>query len=380
MKSIRHRSTLVYYDGSQVFVAEDAIGGNYIAVLVESLDAGDRYLVAGVEPERLRQFRIGALDLRDLLLVRAEEEWYLATASALLEEPIILEVQTQRLSQSSFLPDSGFFLHAHSPVSETLSEARSRNNLVMEVMVEPPEAATEHRIRLVTFARLLFEIQSLAKHAYKRALRDIAPALRKNISTSDGPLFDVVVPASPGSFRVLLEAAEPPDLVGNNELARALRRMDELFYDVKDPRKNLEIVKANKGHFAGAYIRLLRLLVENDTNLRYAWAEPCSTEPHAYSVARSEASGLIGLFSQVSNLDTEEVDVIGSLKKVDMTNGTWKLETEDGMLTGKRGDSGPSLAGLETDARYRFKCSEKVEISESGKEERDLYLIEHEPA
>ena len=379
MKSIRHRSTLVYYDGVQVFEGVDAIGGNYIAVLVDSFDAGDCYLVVGVAPERLRKFRIGALDLRSLILDRVEGEWYLATASNLPDEPMTLEAQIQSLEQTTYLPDPGFVLHARPPASKMVNEARSRNNLVMEVVVEPPEASTEHRIRLTTFARLLSEIQLLAKHAYKRALRDMTPALKKAISPDEGPLFDVVVPAGAGSFSVLLEAAQTPDLVGNNELARALSRMDQLFENVQDPRQNLDIVKANKGHFAGAYIRLLRLLVDSDTNLRYAWAEPGSSEPHARSIARVQAAGLIGYFSQVSNLDTEEVELVGSLKKVDMTNGTWKLDTDEGMVVGRRGDGGPSLAGLETDALYRFKCSEMVEVSETGKEERTLYLIEHEP-
>jgi len=68
MKTVRHTMTLVYYGGPQVFEARDAIGGHYIAVLVEPVEEKDRYLVAGVEPERLRRFRIGTLDLRSLLV------------------------------------------------------------------------------------------------------------------------------------------------------------------------------------------------------------------------------------------------------------------------------------------------------------------------
>ena len=64
MKTIRHTATLFYYDGPQVFEARDAIGGHYVAVMVEPQGEQDRYLVAGVAPERLRQFRSGTLDLR----------------------------------------------------------------------------------------------------------------------------------------------------------------------------------------------------------------------------------------------------------------------------------------------------------------------------
>lgn len=380
MKSIRHRSTLVYYDGLQVFEGVDAIGGNYIAVLADSTGAEEQYVVAGVEPDRLRRFRVGALDLRGLLLERAEEEWYLGVLGPSMDDPLNLEPQFGPLSGSPYVPDPGFLLHVRPPSSETLAEARSRNNLVMEVAIDPPEAATEHRIRVTTFARLLSEIQSLAKHAYKRALRDIPAAARKRLSLDEGPIFDVVVPALSGSFRVVLEAAHGPDLVGQSELARALVRMDSLFDEVHDPKRNLEIVRCNKGHLAGAYIRLLRLLVENDTSLRYSWAEPGPQELHSRSVGRAEAAGLVGLFSQVSNLDTEEVEIVGALKKVDMLTGSWKLETEEGMVNGKKRSGGPSLAGLETDAHYRFKCLERIEITEPGTEVRILYLVEHEPA
>ena len=57
MKHIRHTNTLFYYDGPQVFEARDAIGGHYVAVLAPSDGVDDRYLVVGVNPERLRQFR-----------------------------------------------------------------------------------------------------------------------------------------------------------------------------------------------------------------------------------------------------------------------------------------------------------------------------------
>ena len=79
MKTIRHTCTLYYYDGAQVFEGRDAIGGHYLGVMVGPIEGRERYVIAGVEPERLRQFRIGSLDLRTLLLERAETSWFLAS-------------------------------------------------------------------------------------------------------------------------------------------------------------------------------------------------------------------------------------------------------------------------------------------------------------
>jgi hypothetical protein len=110
MKTIQHSATLFYYDGPQVFEARDAIGGHYVAVMVEPENDKDRYLVAGVEPERLRQFRAGLIDLRTLLTGRAVEEWFLTSTGDDLNEPLTLQPATGSLAESGFLPDAGFVL------------------------------------------------------------------------------------------------------------------------------------------------------------------------------------------------------------------------------------------------------------------------------
>src|SRR3989338_10226462 len=101
MKTVHHTQTLFYYDGPQVFEARDVIGGHYVAVMIEPENGHDRYLVAGVAPERLRQFRAGTLDLRSLLTQGGEGEWYLATVEAGLDQPLSL------VAQSISLVDSG---------------------------------------------------------------------------------------------------------------------------------------------------------------------------------------------------------------------------------------------------------------------------------
>src|ERR1035441_4037089 len=107
MKTIRHSTTLFYYDGPQVFEARDPIGGHYVAVMIEAEHGHDRYLVAGVEPERLRQFRGGLLDLRTLLAERGEVEWHIATVMNSLDEPLKILPQEGALHASHFLPDAG---------------------------------------------------------------------------------------------------------------------------------------------------------------------------------------------------------------------------------------------------------------------------------
>lgn len=110
MKTIQHTSTLFYYDGAQVFEARDAIGEHYVAVMVEPEDEQYRYLVKGVTPERLSQFRSGTLDLRSLLLEMEDQEWYLTVPQSDLCQPLSLVPQNTPIRESEFLPDEGFVL------------------------------------------------------------------------------------------------------------------------------------------------------------------------------------------------------------------------------------------------------------------------------
>ena len=210
MKTVKPASTLYYYDGPQVLEARDAIGGHYIAVMVERLTDYDRYLVAGVAPERLRRFRSGILDLRTLLVDADADEWYLASAPAGPEQLMTLEPQHRSLAESGLLPDEGFVLHDRPADELALIEARMRNNVVLEITADPPEAVDEHRIRIGTFTGLLNHVQTVVRHAYRAALREVSVRTRSRLHAEDAHLLDVVVPAAAGSFRVVLEGSQTP--------------------------------------------------------------------------------------------------------------------------------------------------------------------------
>ncbi|MFN0118972.1 MAG: DUF6575 domain-containing protein [Blastocatellia bacterium] len=381
MKTIRHTATLFYYDGPQVFEARDTIGGHYVAVAVESETTQDRYLVAGVSPERLRQFRSGALDLRSLLAEESEADWFLATVEAGLDQPLKLEPQTTTLAASDLLPEPDFFLHSHPAESEALKEARLRNNLVLEVAVDPPEAADDHRIRVETLVGLLGHVQTMVRYAYGAALRELTPGARRRLDRTDAHLLDVVIPAAVGSFRVVLEAVKAPDMFGQNELGRAMERVDVLFADANNPQRALATIKAHRGHLAGAYLRLLRFLVHHKTGLRYSWAEPAFSRPNSGAITEGDAGPLVDMLSGVSNLGAEPIVLTGDLDKADKGRNTWRLITPDGTVSGRVKEGGPTLGGLKIGSAYRFSCLEEIEeVEGTGREQRTFYLTEYERA
>ena len=292
MRLIRHTYTLVYYDGVQVFEGRDPIGGHYVGVMTGTVDGLDRYLVTGVIPEQLRQFRSGDLDLRNLLLEASCMGWYFVDVSDDFEKPLVLMQQEGSLEGREFLPEEGFVLHDNPPDDLVVREARKRNNTVLDVSVSPPEAAEEHRIRVKTLCGLLKHVQTIVEYAYRRAAKEC------NIRVTDGYLMDAVVPAHSGSFGVTLEAAGSPDLFGFGEIQRGLERVDLLFESAMEPETACERMQAHKGHLARSYVNLMRFLSEHDTGMRYAWAGPDFSGPRCGGVSKALAR-YSGVFSFV---------------------------------------------------------------------------------
>ena len=110
MKTIQPTEVLAYYDGVEVFVGQDSIGGHYVGSFVDASGDADRYVVVEARPERLRELRAGALDLRTLLLESPGGEWYTTLAWGEAGESLVLEPQAGSLEATDYLPDPGFLL------------------------------------------------------------------------------------------------------------------------------------------------------------------------------------------------------------------------------------------------------------------------------
>ena len=339
MKQLRYVSTLYYYDGPQVIEARDRIGGHYVGVLADVVNGIDRYLCAGVAPERLIDFRNGRLDLR-ALMTEGEEVIHLFAMGS-LGEPLETSPVGPLDVLEDHLPESGFFLSELPTNDNALGEARSRGNFVLELAVEPHETHGEHRIRSSALVGLLQHVQTLIKHAYGSALRGLNSAQRREIDHTDAHLLDVVVPAAAGSFRIMLEAHKRADLLGQSELERAMERVDALFDGLDQPEAVLERVKAHKGHLSGAYLRMLRFLVEQRTGLRYQWATPGAAHSCRRAISEAQSSALVELLSGVSNLASEPITLIGVLEEADCVRGKWRLATEHAKESGTVTDRGP---------------------------------------
>ena len=380
MRNIRPTEILEYYDGVELFAGQDPIGGHYIGMRVEATAQLDRYLVAGVSPELLRAFRSGGVDLRTLFVESPSDEWFITKANGAPGEWLFLEPQSGSVLATDYLPEEGYRLE-DLPIDDlALQQALERHNVVFEFSAAPPETATGHRMRVTTLTGLLSHLQTMVKHAYRKAVSELSDEARRQIDTTDGHLMDVVVPASPGSYRVVLEAAKPPDMFGSNELRRALRKTDDVFASADCPESARELLQAHRGHLAGAYIKLLAFLAEHETGLRYGWADPLLREARYGGVSQGVARQLAESLSGVTSLTTERVILTGESFSVNTSTGSWGLITDEGRKTGKVNGESPTLVGLVAGRRYRFECMEEIEVNAIGRETHTLYLRDIRPA
>ena len=130
MKTAKITEILDYYDGILVFAAQDPIGGQYVASLIERTSQNDRYLVVGARPERLNDLRNGMVDLRTLLLEMPEGQWYITIPEGTLDDPMELEPQSMPLGESDYLPGEDYFLGEESGDEADFQRMLERGNVV----------------------------------------------------------------------------------------------------------------------------------------------------------------------------------------------------------------------------------------------------------
>ena len=380
MKTVNPTAILDYYDGVLLFEARDLLGGHYIGTAGKPKDGYDRFMVTGVRPERLREFRAGMLDLRTLLLEAPGGEWYIALTKGDPGASVALEPQGGNIADADdFLPLEGYTLD-DGPIDDlALHEAHARNKVVFEFKVDPPETAHGHRVRMTTLGGLLLQIQLVVKYAYQSAVRDLSAQDKSALYPPDGYLMDVVVPAAPGSYRVILEADKPLDMFGYGGLALGLQRLDEVFASAEAPDLAQESLQKHKGRLAGSYIKLMQFLSANNMGLDYSWAYPELKTAISGGVSGANARRLTSNLSGVTSLTTESVTLEGEFERVNRRRGDWGLLTDnDGVKTGNIALGGPELDGLEVGKRYRFHCQEDTELYAIGSEKHTLYLVEIE--
>ena len=209
-----------------------------------------------------------------------------------------------------------------------------------------------------TLGRILQNFQSLIDHALKTHCRD--SEISKGNSKSDRIQIDVVIPASAGSFKVLLEFSASPDIFDSHtELASALQKIDDLFMKSTNPQRNLFEEFGNHNRLTESYLKLLRLLKKSDTGFGYTWTEPNYVEPKGSDLSLGQVNVLLEIINNEKIFSDSKIEFIGDFERVNRSAKTWGLLTDNGIVIGEVREDGPQLDGLEVGRRYKFFCKEE---------------------
>ena len=317
----------------------------------------------GVAPNRLHAFCDGETDLRELVVTSSSVACYTTAVMPIGPgDELRVEPFQGSLESSGFLPEPGFVLD--DLPSADLVDRTDERNLLLELVLDAPG-----RIAVGAFTDLVHQVHVLAKHALAGIKGD-----DDDWHWKDG-VFDMVVAAAPGSFRVLLETSGRQTPEFNARMSEALRGIDTLFKHSEDPAKVFGALVEHHARVSAAYLKLLQLLNKNETGLRYAWTSGEARGIHSGKVSRQQAKSL----AEALIKDRHSGKVFereGELYRCNSRTGSWGLTTAQGRLFGKARLNDQDLTGLRLGGRYKFTCRLEYDLT---LDHATVYLVRHEP-
>lgn len=383
-KEIKHLETLVYYDGLQLFVGVDQVDTQYLCVLVEQHEKEDTYLGIPISRERLKSFKLGEIDLKDLYVTPHIEELYFIKSDDILGKKLMLKQIAFKDISSLWIPEAGFFYEAEPQYDEIIKkQAQETKSAILHLVLNPPEARDANKISPENLARVITVFQSLIKYAFKKAISNLEEQIKRTLDISENYKLDVISTSGGGSFTVHLQSKKHADLFGYSDVERAFRIIDSLSNDLSDNEALLNNIKQYKGHCANTYIKLLETVIKNDMPMSYSWAMPGIDEIKTKTIYKSNAKSAYDSLVSTEELTSETVQLIGGISKADYKTGRWTLISDEdnkeyhGELSEK---SKVTLKGIVIKTKiYKFFCEETIEeITGTGREKKKLVLIEYE--
>lgn len=75
-------------------------------------------------------------------------------------------------------------------------------------------------------------------------------------------------------FKLQFQVTSDFNLFGDLPIESALHIIDKITLKPDDLKKNLEVIKENKGHFVSSYANLLKFIIDSNIPVSYAWTTP----------------------------------------------------------------------------------------------------------
>lgn len=377
---------LVYYDRPEIMVALDKIGTKHLCLLINADENEIKYLCAPVSYKRLRDFKMGNVDLRDIYTTPETGEMFFSVSKDFENKDLVLKniFFDHNVIDETWLPAPGFFLTFEQiPNIAVVQESCERSRAVIHLSLSPPETA-DGQVRIDTnrLTAALSCFQSLLKYSYKKSISGLRPSIRKYYEPPANYETEVFA-FSPGSFRLHLQSKLHADMAGYVEIFRAMEKIDEIVGTVNNPDSAIEVLKKNTGHLISSFKKFLQFIIEENTPLEYSWTTPQHKREFTSKIDIKTALPIYNLLLEKKELDREIKIFIGRFTGVHVKTGHWSAhcDEDDKEYAGRLdGESKIDLHGITVSPqKYKLICEERIEGEiVTGKEKANLFLMKHE--
>lgn len=382
-RSIVRMETLVYYDGPEVVLAFDQLSTRYVCVLVERSDMRELYFCTPISPEKSISLISGNTDLRSVFITAEIPEFFTLEFSSKADElPQLSAIMQNNIPEKWFPTESFYITESRKNDPSLVTEAQRKNRAIIELSLDPPEAANETKIKAANLGYALTVFQTLVKHAYHKSIASLSAKARKFLDQEDNFDMEVIGFAS-GSFKIRMQSRNAPDLTGYTEISRGFLKIDEVMSPMEDPEQQKELLRKNAGHFLKAFEKFIKLAIDFNSSIAYSWTIPESSDIHASRLSRKQAEPIYSILCATQELSVEKVVLHGRITRADIRTGLWTLFDEDNEIY-YSGKSDPaayvSLSGVTIQSkRYELNCEEHlIEEAITRKEKTQLFLISYQ--
>jgi hypothetical protein len=369
------------HDVPRLFLAENNIGQQFIALWVDYDDETETWFYLPVSTARLNIIRFGEIDLR--VAFRESEVSYVWKATVHLRtgEWTVIGCPSAPLLDE-FLPDEGQRIRVpedspHAPRSSSLSDLAigSRRDALAVALYFARKYKYQAPVReLGQFMEALQEqLDVLGQH--RRGKFGPGGSVSADILQHTQVVFDSTFPSS---FGMKLVASLPPDLAGESLAAIALQ--DLMIIISMDDRQLPGFLKETHNRVAVKYRKFIESLLDNEAGLSLVWQRPNNKNVVRASLTYERAVEVYGIVSAVQDEAVDTIMLRGILNAVNLRTHHYEISTPDGkkrfagkILPSALGQASSATMSLLYDAVIHM----TVEVTTaSGAQKYSYYLVD----
>jgi hypothetical protein len=363
---------LIYYDIPELFVAKDNVSTNYLCLKTQDQNS-PMYVTIPISDKKLNLIQAGLLELRDAFINSENGYWLLASFDE--KELLFAEKIAWALIPEEFLPNAGFFFQKQEDYGSTiLEESNAKYNTIVHLALT--DQPGEQSVNVNTLADFIKIFQNLIKYTYKKEISQLKKNVREVLDQANNYTLRAFA-STPGSFNIHLESTSHPNLFGENDIERALEKIDLMFFEYTSDQEIINTLRGFKGHSVSSLKRLLEIILRDSLHFEYKWISQKDTKIRKSSIKSVYASKIVDLLQSKNDLSQEIKEFIGYVHQADIDRGNWRIFNIDDEKEYSGISEHVKLDGITLETiKYRFICEEIIEeYKVSGKEETKYKLM-----